>query len=70
MLFTYFKTNQNHESRNKWFKNNSALSGCCQRIDGHQMARCTYYPIAFKAPMLDTDVQIEGTNSPFLFIAL
>ena len=39
-------------------------------IDGHEMARCAYYSIASEAPMLDTDIQIEGTNRPFLFIQL
>lgn len=39
-------------------------------IDGYQMARCAYYSIASDTPMLDTDIQIEGTNRPFLFIQL
>ena len=39
-------------------------------IDGHQMARCAYYSIASDVPMLDTNIQIEGTNRPFLFIQL
>lgn len=37
-------------------------------IDSYKMARCAYYSIASETPMLDTTIQINGANRPFLFI--
>ncbi len=39
-------------------------------IEDHEMVRCAYYAIASDAPVLEANVQVDGTNRPFLFMQL
>ncbi|NND34132.1 MAG: hypothetical protein HKN76_16210 [Saprospiraceae bacterium] len=39
-------------------------------IDGYEMVRCAYYSIESETPLLDTEIEIEGKNNPFLFIQM
>jgi hypothetical protein len=41
-----------------------------RNIDGYEMVRCAYYSIESETPLLGTEIEIQGTDHPFLFLHL